>query len=182
MVFSKEWLVDSESDEEFFRKWDSAPHPRPGPVGSSPRPGCQQLYNHTTRQEEARSKGAFALDVLKMINSDSCDIVIQCGDKIFPVHKCFLMARSEVFKAFLQGNSGEKKDCKIKIEESTPEAVEKMINFIYTGELPSLTKDMALNLFTLADKYMLLHLKKACGKIVMTTTSTESFIETFKKM
>jgi len=148
----------------------------------TPKKKNQQLFNHNSRLDESISKEVFAIDVKRMINSESCDIVIKCSDKIFPVHKCFLMARSEVLKAFLQGNSGEKKDCKITIEESTPEAVEKMINFIYTGELPSLTKDLAMDLFILADKYMLKHLKEACGKIVMANTSPESFIETFKLM
>jgi len=149
---------------------------------AAPSPAIQQLFNYNSRLDESIAKEIFAIDVKKMINSDSCDMVIKCGDKIFPVHKCFLMARSEVLKVFLEENSGEKKDCKITIEESTPEAVAKMIDFIYTGELPSLTNDMAMDLFRLADKYMLKHLKKACGKIVMANASPGSFIETFKFM
>ena len=42
----------------------------------------QQLYNLTTRLEGARTKKAFALDVQKVMNSDSCDIVLECGEKI----------------------------------------------------------------------------------------------------
>ena len=89
------------------------------------------------------------------------DVTLAVGYKELKVHKNILSARSPVFRAMFQHDTKESKENRVVISDCEPDVVEAMLKFIYTGDVPKL-KEMAHDLFTIADKYQLQQLKKMC--------------------
>lgn len=93
--------------------------------------------------------------------------VFQVGDKNFKAHRLILSARSTMFAAMFHSESSfnEAKTGQLELADSTPDAVEALLQYIYTGDvnwaptsgnpLPSLQETV----LKLADKYALLDLK-----------------------
>ena len=66
----------------------------------------------------------------------------------------------------------------LEIPDATPESVQGMINFIYTGSIPSNISDMVEDLLHLADKYGLGRLKKACETCLVDDLAVENAVNT----
>eukprot|EP00090_Calanus_glacialis_P014812 TRINITY_DN23677_c0_g1_i1.p1 TRINITY_DN23677_c0_g1~~TRINITY_DN23677_c0_g1_i1.p1 ORF type:complete len:253 (-),score=38.26 TRINITY_DN23677_c0_g1_i1:468-1226(-) len=111
-------------------------------------------------------------------SEENSDVIIVCDGKEFKCHRNILCARSVVFNNMLQGNTSENLINKITIRDSSAEAVDEMLNYIYTGDLPCPTGELpchktlsdALNLalLELSDMYGLDILKEFCGMIIST--------------
>ena len=103
-------------------------------------------------------------------STETADMQIVCKGKRFPCHKNILCAQCPVFERFLLGNSKEKQDSIIRLDDSEPGAVEFMLRFLYTGEALSVPSQLELPVLQLADKYQLDRLKRACGERYQTST------------
>jgi len=124
----------------------------------------------------------FNADSKKMMeSSESSDVVLVCGGKEFKCHRVIICARSEYFRGALLGPlTKEKEEGKIDIPDSTPEAVEKIIYFMYTGMIPDLSNfDEALDVLNLADLLLLQNLKETCGMTLAANMTADKFLSTY---
>jgi len=123
---------------------------------------------------------AFVKDVQSIfgdvINSD---VVIIAGKEKFHCHKNILSARCEVFKNMLSPNTLESESNTIEVKEVTPEAVESMLKFIYTGEVPDDPEKLTIDLLNITEMYLLDHLKEACLTSLVEKLEVSSCITTF---
>jgi len=119
-------------------------------------------------------------DLVTIFNSEkTSDVDIRCSGKVFKCHRNILCARSVVFKMILLGDSQEKVEKTVEIRDSTVEAVEEMLKYIYTGEIPLVAEKLTLDLLKLADMYDLATLKIACGEAVLTKLNIDNCISSF---
>jgi BTB/POZ domain len=91
------------------------------------------------------------------------DFLIIAGVKQFKVHKCVLSIQSPTLTTLF---AKEKELAEMSIEDFTAEAVEKLIEYIYSGEL--LGELHAIELFGLASDLQIPELRAKCEKIILT--------------
>jgi len=114
---------------------------------------------------------------------ETSDIKVICNGKIFPCHKTILCARSPVLSRYLLGNSKERKEGEIDIQDSSVEAVELMLEYIYKGELISdIPSVLDLELLKLADRYELMALMELCGESLFRNLSPENYLVTYAEI
>ena len=90
------------------------------------------------------------------------------------------MARSSVFETTFSSDMREKQDNVVTIDDSTPAAIETMLDYIYTGKVTADIGDILADVLQLADKYNLPGLpRKICEKILLDDLVVENAINTF---
>ena len=95
--------------------------------------------------------------------SDCSDVHLNCGGKIFNCHEFVLSARSPVFRAMFRSNMTEKRTKSVTIADISPDAIEKMLHYIYSGEVAQGDQpELNGELLKAADKYELGMMKKFC--------------------
>eukprot|EP00092_Neocalanus_flemingeri_P095183 GFUD01121092.1.p1 GENE.GFUD01121092.1~~GFUD01121092.1.p1 ORF type:complete len:351 (-),score=71.20 GFUD01121092.1:117-1169(-) len=107
------------------------------------------------------------------------DLVIVCSGKVIKCHKTILCARSAVFKNMLSGDTLENLNREVPINDSSVEAVEEMLKYIYTGEIPDKIDELNVELLYLAEKYQLDPLKFACGGSIVSSLTISTCISSF---
>ena len=76
-------------------------------------------------------------DLSNLYNTkEYADTTITCGGKRFKCHKNILASRSPVFKAMFNSEMKEKKTGSVAIKDMTPEVLESLLAYIYTGHAP----------------------------------------------
>jgi len=112
---------------------------------------------------------------------ETSDVQVVCNGKSFPCHKYILCSQCPAFKSDLFNNCKEKKERRIEIEDSTPEAVEAMIQYLYgyDNEIP---RDSELDILHLAEKYGLIPLKRKCGESMLKNLSAGNFLVTYTEI
>ena len=93
--------------------------------------------------------------------------------------KNILSARCEVFKNTLAPNTIESESSTIQVKEVPSEAVESMLKYIYSGEIPDDRELLTLDLLNIAEMYLLDHLKEACVKSLVERLEVSTCISTF---
>eukprot|EP00092_Neocalanus_flemingeri_P022975 GFUD01024907.1.p1 GENE.GFUD01024907.1~~GFUD01024907.1.p1 ORF type:complete len:344 (-),score=84.70 GFUD01024907.1:66-1097(-) len=124
----------------------------------------------------------FLKDMKSIMKLEDCsDLKIVCSGKVFKCHKNILSARSTVFKNMLSGETLENLNGEVPIEDSSAEAVEEMLKYIYTGEIPDSDKldVLSIELLHLAEKYHLDSLKFACGGSIASSLTISTCISDF---
>lgn len=97
---------------------------------------------------------------LKVLDTQMyCDFVIKVKDKSFNVHKCVLSAHWPYFVTLLESEMSEANSGILTIEDQTPDAIEAMIYYLYTGTSNVTDLILTLELITASDKYNLPDLK-----------------------
>ena len=94
-------------------------------------------------------------------DTKTSDIVIQCQEKKFHCHRIILGARSLVFRRMFDTDMKEASSGVITVNDIDVEAVEAMIEFIYTDGVTKDVEDTAMLLYA-ADKYELKGLLEIC--------------------
>lgn len=89
------------------------------------------------------------------------DVTLIVGSQKILAHKALLMVRSPVFHAMFTHQMQEKKENKIKITDTDPEILNKMLEFIYTDQVSEIDQ-YAEDLFEAADMYQLQTLQILC--------------------
>ena len=69
------------------------------------------------------------------IGDDLSDVTILVGDTKFHLHKIILAARNDYFKALLFGGLSEADSNTIKMGDVTPEAFQKIVQFLYCARI-----------------------------------------------
>ncbi|XP_064459370.1 speckle-type POZ protein B-like [Ornithodoros turicata] len=106
------------------------------------------------------------------------DFVISAGNKEFRVHKAVLAARSPVFLAMLVSPSKESQEDRMTIEDLKPDAVEKMLAYMYTGKATGIGSVMN-DLLRAADKYQMPLLKTMCAEWMKSELSAKNVADVF---
>ena len=101
-------------------------------------------HNFFACQESERLLSALS----SMCTKKNTDICIQCGDQGFYCHAVILKARSEMFFRILESSS---KPNGVNITEVNPDVMEKVIPFIYSGQL-DINKDSLVHILEAAVK------------------------------
>uniref|UniRef100_A0A1I7Z4P8 BTB domain-containing protein n=1 Tax=Steinernema glaseri TaxID=37863 RepID=A0A1I7Z4P8_9BILA len=101
-------------------------------------------------------------EMLQTGHASDCTIV--CEGESFQAHKFVLMTQSDVFKAmFSHKDMTENLDSVIRLSDTSSFAVQQMLTYMYSGNLPPLIDDdQASAVMQLADKYGIDHLKILC--------------------
>jgi len=107
-------------------------------------------------------------------SSDNC--TIQVGERIFNVSKSVLISRSNVFDCMFNSATKEALENKVTISDVGPETMECFIRYLYLGKLDNL-KEMAKDLFYLADKYDVKDLKEECVESLSEGFNTDNVLE-----
>jgi len=111
------------------------------------------------------------------------DVDIICKGEIFPCHKYILCSQCPTFKSFLLCDCKESGENAIEIEDSTPEAVNFMVAYLYGYDLDELKlNNLNLDVLHLAEKYALIPLKKKCGESILQHLSVENFFVNFTEI
>ena len=103
-------------------------------------------------------------DFTKGFTESNCsDLQLNCGGRIFECHEFVLSARSPVFRAMFQSNMTEKRTKTITIADHSPDVIQKMLQFIYSGKaVLDDQQELTRELLKAAEKYGLEILKKMC--------------------
>lgn len=101
------------------------------------------------------------------------DVTIQCGSMCFELHRVVLAAHSPVFNAMLTNEKMvEGATRRITVEDTQPESLELMFQYMYIGELPANCDFCAL--LTLADRYDVTGLDHLCADSILQAISAET--------
>lgn len=109
--------------------------------------------------------------------SPNHDVEFICGDEAIKAHKNVLCCRSEVFATMLRTEMAEGKTGQIKIQDIECTVFKQFLKYLYTGVLPELTVDTALQIYEAADKYAVSALKKQCASFLLEHLSPENACE-----
>lgn len=71
----------------------------------------------------------------------------------------------------------ENKESVIKIEDCEPDVFEEFLHFVYSGNIENINCDNAYDLYYVADKYNMQHLKKMCVNFLKESFSVENICE-----
>eukprot|EP00092_Neocalanus_flemingeri_P016324 GFUD01017671.1.p1 GENE.GFUD01017671.1~~GFUD01017671.1.p1 ORF type:complete len:379 (-),score=108.20 GFUD01017671.1:35-1126(-) len=96
-----------------------------------------------------------------MLDAKHSDVVLECQGEKFHCHKSILGARSTVFSKMFDANMKEATIGLVVINDVEPDIVDKMVEFIYTGDVTKQVEDLAKVVYV-ADKYRLEGLLDFC--------------------
>jgi len=149
----------------------------------------QLMYLEATITTTARNhrqamvRHQFVQNLSKLRSAENLsDVKVICKGKVFPCHKLVLSAQSPVLKTFLTGDTKENRENRIVIKDSTPNAVELMLDYLYTGDVPIIAQDVVRDLLQLCDKYELLQLKEVCGESIVDNMTADNFFVAFTEI
>lgn len=92
------------------------------------------------------------------------DVTLCVDDQELKAHSCILASRSEVFEAMFKHDTQEKREKKIIIIDFPSEIICHILKYIYTNQIGMVTPEQMLLLFSAADKYALVDLRKKCSR------------------
>jgi hypothetical protein len=116
-------------------------------------------------QDQIKNKATFLEDISSILDDEeSSDFLIVSDNKEFKCHKNILKARSKVFKNMLVKDHAfqESSSNSLILKDVSDEAVEEMLNHVYSGKIPDDQTVLTDDLLKLADMYQLDSLKDAC--------------------
>lgn len=124
------------------------------PPSVSHRTRTEQLHRPTTAMlHQMYSLGLFA------------DVKVQCGDKVFNLHKSVLSAWSEVFLAMFSSPMLER-DGDLTVTDCGEETFENLVRFLYSEQIPEDEQEVK-DLLIVADKYLISELKRNCEEVLI---------------
>jgi len=120
----------------------------------------------------------FVEDIKSCFVDENYDVLVCVEQHKFKCHKALLSARSVIFKNMLAHDTLESRTNTIDIKHIPVEAVDDMLQFIYSGKLPVNTKSENLDLLHAADMYQLDELKEACVDSLVNSLDVSTCIST----
>lgn len=104
------------------------------------------------------------------------DAEVVCRGRRMPVHRAVLSAASPVFERMWEGSMREANEATLEMDDAAPETVEAMLQYVYTGGLPSSLEKPA-PLFQIAKKYGLDDLAEEMGALMLEGLDSENVEE-----
>ena len=130
-------------------------------------------------------QASFCVEMLKRLNMQReqdylCEITLVSKEgKQFKAHKNVLSAASPFFVKLLQTEMKEKDEGIVRFEEISEPILEKVLEFIYTGEVGIDDEQTAMDLIIAADYLLLVCLKTAAGRFLEHRLTNDNCISTF---
>ncbi len=125
----------------------------------------------------ADSVNAMSSGFNSLLNSkESSDVKLICEGTTFHCHKIVLAARSDMFRRMFSHVGLKEAQGVVDIADADPDAVAKMLSFMYRDKCQSLG-DHAMELLQLSDRYDVPLLKLQCEKWLAENISTTNAID-----
>ncbi len=105
------------------------------------------------------------------------DVSIEVGEKKFKAHKVILASQSDVFRRMFETDMKEKNECLVRIQDISPEVMEDLLSYFYTG-LPKNSATLARELLVAANKYNVSRLQIMCENELMMNLTSENVTPT----
>eukprot|EP00092_Neocalanus_flemingeri_P029825 GFUD01032381.1.p1 GENE.GFUD01032381.1~~GFUD01032381.1.p1 ORF type:complete len:361 (-),score=86.81 GFUD01032381.1:95-1177(-) len=113
---------------------------------------------------------------------DSGDVKIICDGEESSCHKLLLTSQSPVFRAMFAQDSKENAESTVLLDDSTPEAVEEFLFYLYHGILrqvpfTSAELDLVFDIVYLASKYQMDDLLQICKDVMTDIVSVDNVLK-----
>ncbi len=105
------------------------------------------------------------------------DVSIEVGEKKFKAHKVILASQSDVFRRMFETDMKEKNECLVRIQDISPEVMEDLLFYFYTGS-PKNSATLARELLVAANKYNVSRLQIMCENELMMNLTSENVTPT----
>ncbi|GBM72899.1 TD and POZ domain-containing protein 4 [Araneus ventricosus] len=102
------------------------------------------------------------------------DLTIKTGEETLFVHRCILSARSSVFANMLKHKMKENLTSCLEINDVDPVVVKMMVSYIYGEQLENLTVEIAIDLYSVGERYDLKDLKTVCVNFIVSHLTTDN--------
>jgi len=117
-----------------------------------------------------------------LLDTDSADYVLVCGEKEWRLHSIILSLRSPFFKEAILANMREKRERKIEIDpEIDPEAMQQVINFMHGIPITDASGIDIGNIFKAAQRFTIDGMMEDVSRIALEGTTVENAIERGKQ-
>ena len=113
-----------------------------------------------------------------LLDTDSADYVLVCGEKEWRLHSIILSLRSPLFKEAILANMREKRERKIEID---PEAMQQVINFMHGIPITDAWGIDIGNIFKAAQRFTIDEMMEDVSRIALEGTTVENAIERGKQ-
>ncbi|CAI2364429.1 unnamed protein product [Moneuplotes crassus] len=129
-------------------------------------------FYHSVLLVSQSQEDELANDLKSLLNNQEfSDITFVVEGKRIHAHRCILMARSEPLQMMVNGPMRESYEESIVIEDVTYDCFNAFLQFLYTDEVPALREndidvEMVIELMSIADQYLVDHLKILCEKAI----------------
>ncbi|KAI6238370.1 Speckle-type POZ protein-like isoform X2 [Aphelenchoides fujianensis] len=107
------------------------------------------------------------------------DLEVSCKERTFKVSKAVVLPQSPVFDAMFSHETAEKRTSSITIKDARPVDVERMLRFMYAGEVDDLPA-AAFDLLPLADRYHVAELTDQCVEAIVAGLTAENAVAAFR--
>ena len=106
------------------------------------------------------------------------DVVLATNGHEFKAHRAVLASQSPFFKARFE-KQWEREDNKIEMNDTSPDILEAMLCFMYTGKVEaSSSETLAFRLLPTAEEYGLVGLRQICEKVLEQSMTAQNVVET----
>ena len=117
-------------------------------------------------------------DYLQLLETGTgADVTFFIQNETIKAHKGILSIRSSYFGNMFESQMQENATNEIRVMDGTPEAFRGMLQFIYAGLPPHSLDDIAMDLFTLSDKYGLEDLKEVCESNILANLNVNNVVD-----
>merc|ERR1719193_1948516 len=114
-----------------------------------------------------------------MESGDGANVTFCIEGTQIPAHKHILSARSDHFRRMFDSGLKEARTGVVNIKDANLDTFKDLLRFVYSGILPELSVESALELLPLAGMYCLDPLEEACAQIVAAAVTVDNVCETF---
>eukprot|EP00092_Neocalanus_flemingeri_P021734 GFUD01023577.1.p1 GENE.GFUD01023577.1~~GFUD01023577.1.p1 ORF type:complete len:366 (-),score=81.61 GFUD01023577.1:101-1042(-) len=139
-------------------------------------------WKEKTFQVSAAKQNQMFLERFGSFYGGPCDVKIICDGKEFSCHKLLLASQSPVFRAMFSQDCKENTESSVTIPDSTPEAVQEFLFYMYHGMLrhvpfTSAGTDLVFGLVHLASKYQVEELLAICKDVMIDIVSVGNVLK-----
>ncbi|XP_021825429.1 BTB/POZ domain-containing protein At4g08455-like [Prunus avium] len=141
----------------------------------------QDYYADTCKQCHEHNKAKVAFLGATQPASFSDVVLFASDDEAagpIPAHKAVLVSRSPVFRAMFENEMEESLSGIIKIGEVSYLTLGAFVNYLYTAEV-RLDQQFACDLFVMAEKYQVQHLKDYCQNFLVANLNWDNSLSTY---
>jgi len=117
-----------------------------------------------------------------MNHHETSDVKIISNEREFKCHRSIICCTVPAFAMMLKGETVENQTSTIGIGDWDPEAIQLMIEYVYTGVIPDIPLRIEIDLFKLAVKYNLTPLAESYGFEVIKNLTVENFLPTYAEL
>lgn len=128
----------------------------------------------------ARVGEALARDMRGLLNNEKLsDVTFIVEGRPLHAHRCILSVRCEPLDSMLDGGMREAQQREVVLEDVRFDAFLSFLEYLYTDHVealasPSFSVDAALDLLTIADRFLVEHLKRLCEVAIQRTISVDN--------